>query len=377
MEQFEHLSAASVVVLQTTVTDYRLPVFSLLAETYGDGFRVVAGEAHFSRDITNKAFGQRWHIACRNYFLFNRRLLIQVGRMRELLSCGVLILEGNPRILSSWFVLLLRKLLRGRTIIWSHAFSRSGESSPTNLLRFAMFRLADRIIVYTRGQAVSLERRLGRKWRGRVDAAPNAIMRRSECRFESTEDPRDIIYVGRLVEEKKPRLLLDAFSQALANLPEDTQLHIVGDGRERSSLEREVARLKLGERVKLYGHISNMETLASLYRRSVVAVSPGYVGLSAIQAMSFGVPILISDNEPHAPEVEACQEGFTASFFTADSSKSLADGLVRFLNERRRWRDARQSISSWIEANYTVEAMVESFLKNVEPLTKVQMRFVF
>ena len=66
----------------------------------------------------------------------------------------------------------------------------------------------------------------------RIVAAPNAILPRGMMNpAVGDSPPTDFIYVGRLVAEKKPVLLAQAFLRALSALPGETRLVVCLRGR--------------------------------------------------------------------------------------------------------------------------------------------------
>ena len=91
-----------------------------------------------------------------NVFLWKRRLVWQRGVVRPLLAADVAILELNPRILSNWLILAGRRLRRRPTVLWGHAWSRSGARSRTDRIRDVMRRLGNVILVYTERQKQEL-----------------------------------------------------------------------------------------------------------------------------------------------------------------------------------------------------------------------------
>jgi glycosyltransferase involved in cell wall biosynthesis len=198
-------------------------------------------------------------------------------------------------------------------------------------------------------------------------AATNSLIRINECKpLHATADELDtILYVGRLNAPKKVGLLLEAFGQA--KLPAFTKLKIVGSGQEREALEAMLTKWPhVSGRVEFLGHVQNHEILKSLYSKAFCAVSPGYVGLGAIQAFSFGVPLVLADKEPHAPEVEACREGINTLYFEANNAASLTQRLERMWNERAEWLVRREELAAWTANNYSVEAMVEGFVEAID-----------
>jgi glycosyltransferase involved in cell wall biosynthesis len=83
---------------------------------------------------------------------------------------------------------------------------------------------------------------------------------------EPASDPR-LLYVGRLKAYKRIELLLDM----LTELPGVT-LDIAGQGDHGETLEDEIARRGLGDRVRVHGHVDE-QTKAALYRQAWVHVT--------------------------------------------------------------------------------------------------------
>ena len=146
-------------------------------------------------------------------------------------------------------------------------------------------------------------------------------------------------------------------------MPKDTKLLIVGDGPEKKQLERFMLENNLNDRVNLLGHISDYNKLKELYHKSVVSVSSGYVGLSITQSFSFGVPMIISKNEPHSPEIEAAIENFNSLFFETDNIEDLGKRILEFY-ETDHWKniEKRKEICNFCKENYSIEKMGKTFL---------------
>jgi glycosyltransferase involved in cell wall biosynthesis len=195
-----------------------------------------------------------------------------------------------------------------------------------------------------------------------ITAAPNALYRADAMRAATSEHPTDILCVGRLVAEKKPMLLLEAFARCVTRLPTDTRLVFVGEGGHRQRLEARISQLKLEHCVTLRGHVSDFEMLHDLYGNAVVSVSPGYVGLSITQSFSFGVPMIIARNEPHAPEIEAAVDGVNSLSFDENDPEALSDALIKVFQQRERWLSARTAIADECRRNYSIEVMAERLL---------------
>ncbi len=349
------------VILQTVVPDYRIRFFSYLQEQLGPNFTLYGGGSYFESSVQTPK-GMTFLNEVQNHFLFGRRLLVQTGMWREALYADVLVLELNPRILSNWLLLFLRWPGRKKTVLWGHAWPRAGKESGSDRLRHLMRLLSDALIVYTTSQQVAMREKMPGK---KVLSAPNALYFRQEMRVNKSdmEKINHILFSGRLTPSKKPMLLLLAFASALERLPETCNLLLIGSGEEEPYLKTEADRLQIAHRVHFFGRLYDGGELQALYDASLISVSPGYAGLSAIQSFGFGVPMLIADKEDHAPEIEAAAPGWNSLFFRSDDVNDLAKKITFFFDNKKYWTEKRQAISVACRENYSIESMTEPFIK--------------
>ena len=347
-----------VVVVQTTIPDYRRLFFDAVTTELGGQLELLSGDEDWESDIAHSHDFP--HTRVRNIFLARRRLLWQAGALRPLLKADIAVISLNPRVVTSWIALLARRLLRRRTLVWGHAWPRKGPSRWTDRLRGFMRRLASRIIVYTETEAEDVARRSPRT---DVVAAPNALYRRSALGPSVPTGPvTDVVYVGRLARSKQVELLLDAFLAAGADLPGDVRLVIVGDGTLRAGLEARARMSPLRRRVMFTGHVSSVEQLRDIYARAIVSVSPGFVGLALIQSLGFGVPMILARDADHGPEIEAAIEGVNVVTFSPESCAELAAAITSVVRDRDHWLARRDHISSPIQDRYSIEHMAASFV---------------
>jgi glycosyltransferase involved in cell wall biosynthesis len=295
-----------------------------------------------------------------NRFYLRRNFLSQGGALSRCSQAGVLIAEFGTRVLSTWSLCLIRRFRRRPTILWGHV---SGRYSQAGFARDRMMAMANGFICYTESQRRWL---IARFPHFNVWAAPNSCMAEKDCWTPKLpiEKKSQIVYVGRLVAEKNVDLLIRAFGSCLGqkSFSGDCRLIIVGDGPEAAALRGLAERLRINEQISFLGHISDVSELRSIYSKSFVSVSPGPVGLAAIQSFGFGIPMVIADQSGHGPEIEACSIDLNTIFFSGGNEAALVAALENAAQEKARWHERADSIQRVIREKYTYESMVRTFL---------------
>ena len=348
------------IIIQTVAPDYRNLFFERLKEVLNNRFELYAGNESFETSTKTQS---KLHKEVKNHFLLKRKLLFQTKIWHLLSKDDVIVLELNPRILSNWLFLILRKILSKPTILWGHAWPRNGKKAKSDILRHWMRKLGDKIIVYTHRQKKELQKKMPGK---EIIAAPNALLKSESMVTEPNASAKNLIYVGRLVAAKKVYFLVKAFHHALDLIPEDAKLIIVGNGEEKENIQQYINKHNLAKRIQLLGHINDYNTLKKLYQQALFSVSPGYGGLSITQSFGFGVPILISKNENHSPEIEAVKEPDNALFFKTDDIIDFSQKLQTIYLSKEEWLEKRKNIVDFCQKNYSVEAMAQVFINLVK-----------
>lgn len=284
--------------------------------------------------------------------LAGRRAFLQWGGWSAALNAESTVVDLNPRSISAWLFLLLRRVLRRRTLVWGHLHPRAGSGSRTAWLRTSMRKLAHGTILYTyENESQAQEELPGQP----VWVAPNSLYRRAKIETPTGGMPpvRSVVYVGRFEPAKKVELIIRGFALFLESAPEAV-LSLVGDGSQRQELEQLVSSLGIGESVTFHGWVNDYRALAAIYQPAFSSVSAGFAGLGLTQSLGFGVPMIIAKNEPHSPEIELADES-SSDWFDSNSPESLSTMLLG------RWqrRDAVPiaALSARIRARYSAEAM--------------------
>lgn len=352
--------ATGYAVVTTVLPLYRQAFVELLGHRLDVVF--FTGSEHSEASVRTNIDNDRV-VVLHNVFLLGRRLIVQRLPLLHLMKCEAVVAEMNPRILSTWLLLVLRRCVGRRTVLWGHLDSRAGAGSRSGWLRRRMLRTANGVLLYTYAEQGRAAEDFAATW-----VAPNALYKSADIKaapLDPQSSPCDVIYVGRLVDEKRVDLLVRAFTRFRTQHPQagvQAQLVIVGSGPAEPRLRSLVSELGVSGRAVFRGEVADAATLRELYSTCFASVSPGYVGLSLTQSLGFGVPMIIAEGEPHAPEIELSEIAGSSTFFENGSVDSLAEALTRAWDSRKPTDASRMALSNAIRDRYSAEAMTEGFV---------------
>ncbi len=188
---------------------------------------------------------------------------------------------------------------------------------------------------------------------GSVIAVPNGV---PACTLESPRTPSaDVVIgsLGRLTVQKDYELLV----RTLPMLP-DARLVLVGDGPERSELERVADELEVADRLSITGWVSDApRRLAEL---DVFALPSRWEGmpLGILEAMHAGLPVIATDVGSVA---EVVVDGDTGYVVASKDLAAVADRLQRLLGDpalRRRMGERGLALA---REQYTDAAMARRY----------------
>jgi glycosyltransferase involved in cell wall biosynthesis len=141
---------------------------------------------------------------------------------------------------------------------------------------------------------------------------------------------KTVLTVARLTNKQKRTSDL---IRALAELPEDWTLDIVGTGPHKKMLERLAANLNLSSRVRFHGFLGRAEVRDLLRRCGVYAMPSAHeaVALAALEAMACGAAVVLSQIRAFEALVT---DGINGRLVPVGGVKALAAGIVEAWEQR-------------------------------------------
>lgn len=352
---------ARVLIQNPMLPPYRVELFKALAAsprldvTFSYGLAKEGSALKDVRDVPGIEV-----LSVRNNYLFGGSVTLQRGLLKHLGAhrWDAMVASLDPRLAYNLLAFVKARWQGTRFIWWGHGIRPRGRFANI-YRRLAM--MADAVILYSEEGRKKLEEkgvpsdRLFVAWNS-IDTATIDRLRSSDWSGRNR-----VLTIGRLSPEKKVDLLVEAFAKCLPSLSEDVRLSIVGEGNEKEVLVAKARDLGIGSRVDWHGAIYRHEELAPIFNASCICVGSGCVGLSAIHALAFGVPMLFADNEPHGPEVEALIPGTNSASFAAGDPVSLAGALEALLGDRRGLQALGTSGAEKVSREFSVDQMVKVF----------------
>lgn len=188
----------------------------------------------------------------------------------------------------------------------------------------------------------------------------------------------EILFVGRLVEKKGVKYLLETFPEVLKTHP-DATLTIIGEGPERAGLEKLATTIGISSKVNFIGSVLN-KNLPNFYRRAAVFVAPFItskngdqegLGLVSVEALACGCRVILTD-------IEACKDIIkkaTRKDFIIESkqqdSRDLSEKILSMLETTKiQIREDDPEISSIARMNFDWHSISTRYSHTINSLSK-------
>lgn len=295
----------------------------------------------------------------------------------DLSGFDVVIHPGTLRNPSSWYLNLKIHFLkkRPRVAIWTHGWYGK-ESRFEMFLKRVYFKFVDTIFVYGNYARQGLiksgisESKIVTIYNS-LDYDSQKIIRDKiqptpiyQDHFKNTNPV--IIMIGRLNIRKKLDMLIEAIA-ALQNRGENYNIMFIGDGEDREKLETLASKLGVADKVWFYGACFDEKTNAELLYNADLCIIPGDIGLTAIHAMTLGVPVITHNCFKYqGPEFEAIIPGITGDFFDHDNMTSFIDSISNWFKINSQRRDSvRNACYEEVTKHWTPQVQLDILKKTL------------
>ena len=173
------------------------------------------------------------------------------------------------------------------------------------------------------------------------------------------QDGEVIAFVGRLAPEKELPSLVSAFALVATQHPA-ARLVLVGDGVMRQELEQQATTLGVRDRVVFPGMQNPDQICHWLQASDIYTLVSRREGLpvSLIEAMSVGLPSVVTDLPANAQLVEHGRHGFHAR---VNDAQGIADGILRLLTDPELRRQFSAAARPAVVQRFSVETVLDRY----------------
>ena len=358
--------------------DYRYAVFhklslnndffyDIIGDTEGrEGIKTIAKEI-LMRPASEGGINYSYS---KSYYYSRSLLLWESNIIKRIFSrqYKLFILDGAVSHLSTWIFSLLCRLAGKKVVFWSHGF-KGTDKGVLKIVRNLFFKyLPHGLILYGNfSKDIMVQEGFDSR---KIFVIGNSLNYSEQKRIRDSlldnsktllnfkkelfnNNHPTLIFIGRLVPNKKVSEILNAIA-VIAEKGTILNCIIIGDGPERSKLEKQVKTLKLDRQIHFSGALYDENEIAKHFLISDLMVSPGNVGLNCIHSLSFGVPVITHDNfSSQNPEVEAITDGENGFFFSFNDFDNMTEKIYKWFSMKR--EDVFQKCIEPIEEKYNPE----------------------
>jgi glycosyltransferase involved in cell wall biosynthesis len=181
----------------------------------------------------------------------------------------------------------------------------------------------------------------------------------ARSKASGSNSPLRILFVGRFQQQKNLGFLL----RQLGKLPSGSfELHLVGDGPEKSRLKRLAVRLRIADAITWHGWVSRA-TLPAIYQSADCLVNPAlYEGMpnAVLEAMACGLPVVasnVSGNE------ELVQDGKTGFIFKLKEPGTMLLALKELMANQKLRLDFGSAARARAVAEFSWRNVSQKYLR--------------
>ena len=183
--------------------------------------------------------------------------------------------------------------------------------------------------------------------------------------LKCNEKSKEIVSVGRIIKQKNPHMLLNAFSRLADDFPE-YKLAFIGDGDLRDEIKKAAEEKGLGDRVELNG-VTN-QVFERIHKSELYVMSSEYEGMpnALIEAMCIGLPV-ISTKVSGATDV--IEDGVNGLLVDCNDEEALERAIRKMLSDEE-LRNNCGTNAAKISEQLKVEAITEQWIDFIEKTIK-------
>lgn len=149
-----------------------------------------------------------------------------------------------------------------------------------------------------------------------------------KCKKEYSKKPYKMVALGRILFNVKAQdLIVEAISKLPIEIRKDIHLDIIGDGKDADILKTLVKELGIEDNVTLIGNVPNTFITENLCKYDLLLCASHHegLGITAIEGMAAGVPLLLSDALGY---IEVTENGEYGKHFKHSDTEAIKEAII-------------------------------------------------
>jgi glycosyltransferase involved in cell wall biosynthesis len=228
------------------------------------------------------------------------------------------------------------------------------------LVERSMLALTDRFITVSQKTERDLQ---AIKRTDKSSIIPNGIDLNQIMNVKQANTGFDLLFVGRLIKEKKVDLLVRSLPKVFETCP-NVKCMVVGDGPERSRLEELCNELELTDTVEFTGFMDGYNELIGTMKSTKVLVLPSEregFGMVVVEANACGIPVVVVDYPMNAAK-DLVQKGKNG-YISKPDPEDLAQTIIKTLKNRERMVETSIAMSEDYDWDRIVDQLEHVYIE--------------
>jgi len=321
-----------IILIEPVLAHYRKDFYSDLLACNDFNFEIIAGENY--QDVKSLKGSEYITFDYVSFRIFKHIFYYLKGSVKYILlkKPDAIICTGVDFHLVHTLIIffIYRFFLKRKFYWWSHG-SLGKQGRLGVFLRKRFYKTSNGIFVYNLNGKKNLKI-LGIE-ESKIRVVNNSINKNEygylnhDIYRKSADRVFTILFCGRITEQKKIDILIKALDIINNKKIFDYKCYIIGDGH-LTSLNKLAEELNITDKICFTGAKYGEEAF-TYFLNSDLFVYPGGIGLSLLQALSYGIPVITTDNLTlHGPEIELLQPGLNGDLYYDGSVNDLAEKII-------------------------------------------------
>ena len=364
-----------IILLTPVLSHYRHDVYHNLANSSDFDWLFVGGKEYQhikSIDHFNSKTFSYW-----SFSLLNHRFYYLKGAIKQILKAkpDIVISSGVDFHLIHTVILffIYRIILRKKFIWWSQG-TPGHQGRIGWLARKIFYKSSSGILLYS---SQGYDNLLKMKVKPEKLKVVGNCLNKEDYGFLNHDIPKitkggeeiTILFSGRLTEKAKLDILIKSLQIIKEKGTGNFKCLIIGNG-DIGKYKKLAKKFEVEDKMFFLGPLYGKEA-HKYFLESDLFVYPGGIGLSILHALSFGLPVITTDNDSlHFPEIELLKKGLNGDVYHDNDAADLADTILnwkdKILKNRMLYADhCLQSIKEHAYLPDEVGEKVIEFMRNI------------